>query len=116
VRAWCRSTASSRACAGWSARPRTDTKKQVQLSLDGTHGELDRNVLDRMVAPLEHMLRNSVAHGLESPKDRRAAGKGEEGTITIALRREGSEIVLQVADDGRGLDRDAIRRRAEQAA
>ena len=91
-----------------------DTKKQVQLSLDGTHGELDRNVLDRMVAPLEHMLRNSVAHGLESPKDRRAAGKGEEGTITIALRREGSEIVLQVADDGRGLDRDAIRRRAEQ--
>jgi chemosensory pili system protein ChpA (sensor histidine kinase/response regulator) len=91
-----------------------DTKKQVQLKLDGTHGELDRNVLDRMVAPLEHMLRNSVAHGLESPKDRRGAGKDEEGTITIALRREGSEIVLQVADDGRGLDRVAIRRRAEQ--
>ena len=91
-----------------------DTKKQVQLRLDGTHGELDRNVLDRMVAPLEHMLRNSVAHGLELPKDRRGAGKDEEGTITIALRREGSEIVLQVADDGRGLDRAAIRRRAEQ--
>jgi len=91
-----------------------DTRKQVQLRLDGTHGELDRNVLDRMVAPLEHMLRNSVAHGLESPKDRRSGGKDEEGTITIALRREGSEIVLQVADDGRGLDRAAIRRRAEQ--
>ncbi len=91
-----------------------DTKKQVQLKLDGTHGELDRNVLDRMVAPLEHMLRNSVAHGLETPKDRRSHGKDEEGTITIGLRREGSEIVLQVADDGRGLDRAAIRRRAEQ--
>ncbi|MBO9717232.1 MAG: response regulator, partial [Pseudoxanthomonas sp.] len=91
-----------------------DTKKQVQLKLDGTHGELDRNVLDRMVAPLEHMLRNSVAHGLELPGDRRKTGKDEEGTITIALRREGSEIVLQVADDGRGLDRAAIRRRAEQ--
>jgi chemosensory pili system protein ChpA (sensor histidine kinase/response regulator) len=91
-----------------------DTRKQVQLRLDGTHGELDRNVLDRMVAPLEHMLRNSVAHGLELPADRRAAGKDEEGSITIALRREGSEIVLQVTDDGRGLDRAAIRRRAEQ--
>src|SRR5690606_7743698 len=91
-----------------------DTGKQVQLRLDGTHGELDRNVLDRMVAPLEHMLRNAVAHGLERPDERRAAGKAEEGTITIALRREGSEIVLQVGDDGRGLDRAAIRRRAEQ--
>ncbi|WP_024869055.1 hybrid sensor histidine kinase/response regulator [Pseudoxanthomonas suwonensis] len=91
-----------------------DTGKQVQLRLDGTHGELDRNVLDRMVAPLEHMLRNSVAHGLETPADRRSAGKDEEGTITIALRHEGSEIVLQVSDDGRGLDRAAIRRRAEQ--
>ncbi|MCR6686286.1 Hpt domain-containing protein [Pseudoxanthomonas sp.] len=90
-----------------------ETRKQVQLKLDGTHGELDRNVLDRMVAPLEHMLRNSVAHGLELPKDRRDAGKPEEGTITIALRHEGSEIVLRVSDDGRGLDRDAIRRRAE---
>ncbi len=91
-----------------------DTGKQVQLKLDGTHGELDRNVLDRMVAPLEHMLRNSVAHGLELASDRRAAGKLEEGTITIGLRHEGSEIVLQVTDDGRGLDRAAIRRRAEQ--
>ncbi|KAF1686502.1 hypothetical protein B1992_08105 [Pseudoxanthomonas broegbernensis] len=90
-----------------------DTRKQVQLKLDGTHGELDRNVLDRMVAPLEHMLRNSVAHGLETPKERRDNGKSEDGTITIALRHEGSEIVLRVSDDGRGLDRAAIRRRAE---
>jgi chemosensory pili system protein ChpA (sensor histidine kinase/response regulator) len=91
-----------------------DTGKQVHVTLDGTHGELDRNVLDRMVAPLEHMLRNSVAHGLETPDQRRAAGKPEEGEIAIRLRREGSEIVLEVADDGAGLDREAIRRRAEQ--
>ncbi|WP_434030324.1 Hpt domain-containing protein [[Pseudomonas] boreopolis] len=91
-----------------------ETGKQVQLVLDGTHGELDRNVLDRMVAPLEHMLRNAVAHGLEAPHARRAAGKPEEGTITLRLRREGSEIVLEVADDGAGLDREAIRRRGEQ--
>ncbi len=91
-----------------------DTGKQVHVTLDGTHGELDRNVLDRMVAPLEHMLRNSVAHGLETPDQRRAAGKPEEGEIAIRLRREGSEIVLEVADDGAGLNRDAIRSRAEQ--
>jgi len=91
-----------------------DTGKQVHVTLDGTHGELDRNVLDRMVAPLEHMLRNSVAHGLETPEQRRAAGKPEEGEIAIRLRREGSEIVLEVADDGAGLNRAAIRRRAEE--
>lgn len=91
-----------------------DTGKQVHLVLEGTHGELDRNVLDRMVAPLEHMLRNAVAHGLELPEQRRAAGKADEGMITIQLQREGSEIVLKVADDGVGLDRDAIQRRAKQ--
>ena len=90
----------------------TDTGKQVHLTLEGTHGELDRNVLDRMVAPLEHMLRNSVAHGLETAEQRRAAGKPVEGEISLRLHREGSEIVLDVADDGAGLDREAIRRRA----
>ncbi|WP_133477521.1 hybrid sensor histidine kinase/response regulator [Cognatilysobacter segetis] len=85
--------------------------KQVVLRLEGTQGELDRNVLERMTAPLEHMLRNAVAHGLESTDKRVAAGKPEEGTIRIAVRREGSEVVLEVGDDGRGLDRDAIRRR-----
>lgn len=89
-----------------------ETGKQVQLKLDGAQGELDRNVLDRMTAPLEHMLRNAVAHGLESPDGRRAAGKGEEGSVRIAVRREGSEVVLEVADDGAGLDRGAIRGRA----
>ncbi|WP_223250380.1 response regulator [Marilutibacter maris] len=85
--------------------------KQVQLKLEGSQGELDRNVLERMTAPLEHMLRNAVAHGLEAPAERKQAGKSEEGSIRIAVRREGSEVVLVVGDDGRGLDRDAIRKR-----
>lgn len=91
-----------------------DTGKNVRLQLDGTHGELDRNVLERMTAPLEHLLRNSVAHGLESPEVRRKAGKPEEGSVRVTLRREGSEMVLRVSDDGAGLNREAIRRRAEE--
>ncbi|MFZ5638204.1 MAG: response regulator, partial [Pseudomonadota bacterium] len=91
----------------------SDTGKQVQLKLDGAQGELDRNVLERMTAPLEHMLRNAVAHGLESPSQRAGAGKSEEGTVTVAVRKEGSEVVLQISDDGRGLDRKAIRERGE---
>ena len=92
----------------------TETGKQVQLRLDGAQGELDRNVLERMTAPLEHMLRNAVVHGLEDPKARRKAKKGDEGEVRISVRREGSEVVLAVADDGRGLDRGGIRRRAEE--
>jgi chemosensory pili system protein ChpA (sensor histidine kinase/response regulator) len=89
-----------------------ETGKNAQLKLDGAQGELDRNVLERMTAPLEHMLRNAVAHGLESPEARLKAGKPAEGSIRVAVRREGSEVVLQVSDDGCGLDRDAIRSRA----
>ncbi|HRN58624.1 MAG TPA: Hpt domain-containing protein [Chiayiivirga sp.] len=86
--------------------------KKAQLRVEGAQGEMDRSVLDRMTAPLEHMLRNGLAHGLETPEERRAVGKPEEGTVRIAVLREGSEVVIKVADDGRGLDRDAIRRKA----
>ncbi len=92
----------------------TDTGKPVQLKMEGAQGELDRNVLERMTAPLEHMLRNAVAHGLESPAARKKAGKNEEGEVRVAVRREGSEVVLEVGDDGAGLNRDAIRKRAIQ--
>ena len=88
-----------------------ETGKQAQLKLDGAQGELDRNVLERMTAPLEHMLRNAIAHGLEAPDARRSAGKAEEGSIRVAVRREGSEVVLQISDDGAGLNRAAIRAR-----
>ncbi len=91
-----------------------ETGKQVELLLDGAHGELDRNVLDRMLAPLEHLLRNAVAHGIEAPDARKRAGKPETGAIRLSVRQEGSEVVLEVADDGAGLDRVAIRKRAEE--
>ncbi len=86
--------------------------RQVQLRVEGAHGEMDRTLLERMKAPFEHMLRNAVAHGIESAAERRAAGKPEEGTVTIRVGREATEVVLEVSDDGRGLDRDAIRAKA----
>ncbi|WP_397608183.1 response regulator [Silanimonas sp.] len=86
----------------------TDTGKQAQLKVDGASGEMDRSVLDRMTAPIEHMLRNAIAHGLETPEERRQAKKDAEGTVRIAVAREGSEVVLRLTDDGKGLDRERI--------
>ena len=89
-----------------------EVSKRVELAVEGASGELDRQVLDKMLPPFEHMLRNAVVHGIESPDDRQAAGKPSVGRITIRLHREGSEMVIDVADDGRGLDVEAIRRKA----
>lgn len=89
----------------------TETGKQVALAVEGASGELDRQVLDKMLPPLEHMMRNAVVHGIEPPADRQAAGKAPGGQITIRLHREGAEMVIDVADDGRGLDAAAIRRK-----
>ncbi|HUA78826.1 MAG TPA: Hpt domain-containing protein [Dyella sp.] len=86
--------------------------KSAQLYVEGAHGEMDRNLLDRIKAPFEHMLRNAVAHGIEKPSDRRKAGKSEEGAVRIRVAREATEVVVRVSDDGRGLDREAIRNRA----
>ncbi len=91
-----------------------DAGKQVQLQVEDNHGDLDRNVLDRLVAPLEHLLRNAVAHGLEAPAQRQAAAKPAHGTVLLRLERQGTEMVLEVADDGAGLDHEAIRERAVQ--
>jgi chemosensory pili system protein ChpA (sensor histidine kinase/response regulator) len=86
--------------------------KKVDLKLDGAEGEMDRTVIERIIAPLEHMLRNSVDHGIEKPEQRRNAGKPETGTIKISFHREGPEIVLRIIDDGKGINVDAIRDRA----
>ncbi|GAB2592895.1 Hpt domain-containing protein [Dyella jejuensis] len=86
--------------------------KSAQLYVEGAHGEMDRNLLDRIKAPFEHMLRNAVAHGIESPEERRKAGKPDEGAVRIRVAREATEVVVRVSDDGRGLDREAIRKRA----
>jgi chemosensory pili system protein ChpA (sensor histidine kinase/response regulator) len=85
--------------------------KSAQLYVDGAHGEMDRNLLDRIKAPFEHMLRNAIAHGIESPAERRKAGKPAEGSVHIRVAREATEVVIRVSDDGRGLDRAAIRKR-----
>jgi len=85
--------------------------KSAQLYVDGAHGEMDRNLLDRIKAPFEHMLRNAIAHGIESPDERRKAGKPNEGAVHIRVAREATEVVIRVSDDGRGLDREAILKR-----
>jgi len=86
--------------------------KKVDLKMDGADGEMDRTVIENIIAPLEHMLRNAVDHGIEDLQQRRDAGKQETGTIRITFHREGPEIVLRVADDGRGIDHEAVRKRA----
>ncbi len=88
--------------------------KRAELLVGGEESEVDRTVLENMVAPLEHMLRNSLAHGIETPERRRAAGKSEIGTITLSLRREGAELVLELSDDGAGINFDAIRAKGEE--
>ena len=86
--------------------------KRANLDIRGGQTEIDRSVLEKMTGPLEHLLRNAIAHGLEAPAGRRAAGKPEIGQITLRIAQEGNEIVIQLADDGAGLDIERIRARA----
>jgi chemosensory pili system protein ChpA (sensor histidine kinase/response regulator) len=90
----------------------TESGKRAELNVEGASGELDRQVLDKMLPPFEHMLRNSIVHGIEGASERQAAGKPAVGRIAIRLHREGAEMVIDVADDGAGLDVAAIRRKA----
>ena len=86
--------------------------KDVSLEIIGETTEVDRTVLDRIIAPLEHMLRNAVSHGIEKPEERKEKGKDVTGRISISVDREGSDVVIKVVDDGRGIDVDAIREQA----
>jgi chemosensory pili system protein ChpA (sensor histidine kinase/response regulator) len=88
------------------------TGKQADLVLEGTGTLIDGDVLSRLADPLLHVLRNAVDHGLETPAERRAAGKPETGLIRLSFERQGQQVVLRCTDDGRGLDYPAIRRRA----
>ncbi|GAC1374479.1 MAG: hypothetical protein NVS3B3_11410 [Aquirhabdus sp.] len=90
----------------------TELGKPVELNILNAEGELDRSVLERMVAPLEHMLRNAVDHGMEPPADRALHKKSEKGSITLSVLREGSEVIITLQDDGRGINVDAVRRKA----
>ncbi len=89
-----------------------ETGKKAEVHIAGAAGELDRQVLDRMLAPFEHMIRNAIVHGIEPPAARRKAGKAETGAIDVTLRREGSEVVITVADDGAGVNLKLVRDRA----
>ncbi len=86
--------------------------KRVRLVVSGEHTELDKTVIEELTDPLTHMIRNSIDHGIEMPADRREAGKPEEGTITLSAAHIGSNIVIHITDDGAGLHKDRIHRKA----
>jgi chemotaxis protein histidine kinase CheA/CheY-like chemotaxis protein len=87
----------------------SDTGKRAELIVEGASGELDRQVLERMLPPFEHMLRNAVVHGIEKPEERIRAGKPEAGRIVLELHREGAEVMVRLVDDGGGMNLKAIR-------
>ncbi len=102
----------------WNKLPRLvrdlarDLGKRIELVMHGAETELDRQVLELIKDPLTHMVRNSADHGLETPAERRAAGKNEGGRITLSACHEGGHIIIEIGDDGRGLPVDKIRAKA----
>ena len=106
--------------AAWRKLPRivrnasNDLGKKIELRLEGEATELDRQVLEMIKDPLTHMVRNSCDHGLEKPEVRKAAGKPEAGTIVLSAYYEGGAIIIELADDGAGLNTERIREKAIQ--
>ncbi|HEY5613909.1 MAG TPA: chemotaxis protein CheW [Lysobacter sp.] len=92
----------------------TRLDKKVHLRTSGEQAELDKGVIEKIVDPLVHLVRNAIDHGLESPAERRAVGKDETGTLTLSAAHQGGHIVIEIGDDGRGLDRDRILRKAAE--
>lgn len=85
------------------------TGKQVRLVMEGEGTEVDKTVIERLSDPITHMLRNAIDHGLESPEERAAAGKPEEGTVRLAALHRSGRIVIEVSDDGKGINRPRVR-------
>ncbi|WP_435360460.1 Hpt domain-containing protein [Haloarchaeobius sp. DFWS5] len=83
--------------------------KQVTFEMEGESVELDRSILDQISDPLVHIVRNAVDHGIETPAERDAAGKADEGNVTLRVERARDQVVIEVEDDGRGLDADRLR-------
>ena len=104
----------------WQKLPRivrdlaAELGKQIELEMHGADTELDRQVLELIKDPLTHLVRNCADHGIETPRARRAAGKPEQGTIRLTACHEGGHIIIEIADDGRGLDFERIRAEALQ--
>jgi chemosensory pili system protein ChpA (sensor histidine kinase/response regulator) len=91
-----------------------ESSVQVRLNVDGSSIELDRSVLDRMAGAFEHLLRNAVVHGIESPENRRAQDKDPIGTIDVVLAQQGNEVRIEIRDDGNGLDLQRIEARGRK--
>ncbi len=91
-----------------------DTHKKTELTIIGNEIEIDRSIIDKIISPLEHLLRNAIVHGIESPAERLKAGKPETGKITLTVRQHGNEIHVALEDDGAGLNRDRICEKALQ--
>lgn len=89
-----------------------ESQKKIRLELVGQETEIDKVVVERMLDPLLHLVRNAISHGLETPEERREAGKSEEGKILLKASTAGDVVVIQVEDDGRGLDREKVLQRA----
>ena len=88
-----------------------ELNKNIDIKITAD-GEMDRTVLEKMVSPIEHMMRNAIDHGIESPEERTAKGKNEQGRIRIKLAREGAQVVISISDDGRGINIDKVREKA----
>ncbi len=91
-----------------------DTHKEVDLEMSGEATEVDKTVIENLVDPLTHMIRNSIDHGIESPEDRRRVGKSTRGTVHLSAQHRSGRIVIEVADDGRGIDRERVLAKAVQ--
>ncbi len=89
-----------------------DLGRKVKLELSGTETELDKNVIDLLKDPLMHIIRNSIDHGIEDPDERKSSGKDPVGTVKLSARYAGASVVIQVQDDGKGLDAEKIKRKA----
>ncbi|GAA3255204.1 hypothetical protein GCM10020258_13480 [Sphingomonas yabuuchiae] len=89
-----------------------ETGKRVRLEVEGEMTEVDKTVVERIGEPLTHLIRNAVDHGLETPADRKAAGKDGEGVVTLSAAHQSGRIVITVADDGRGIDRARVKAKA----
>lgn len=90
--------------------------KEVNLVVSGQDTDLDKSILDSLAEPLAHLVRNSVDHGIETPQDRIDAGKPAQGTVKMAAYHQGNQIVIEVSDDGRGIDRDKLLAKAVERA
>src|SRR6185503_550321 len=86
--------------------------KSVRIETSGESVELDASIIEQVVDPLLHLVQNAVVHGMEAPDERRARGKPVAGTVTLSASHRGAFVVIEVADDGRGIDVDRLRRRA----